>query len=93
MGRRKGDTYTMHRISCLACGNLIMCGRNIQNKVHVKCVMNMLEDGRLITLDDIIEKKVDAVHACTLFENMRVSKDISWLRYIEELKRNYSYGI
>ena len=89
---KQGSTrggYTMHKISCLACMNLVMCGKNIQNKVHVRCVLNMLENGRLVTLDDIIFKNVDGTRACTLFDNGRVAKDISWLRYIEELKKNF----
>ena len=89
MARRRTG-YTMHKISCLACMNLVMCGKNIKNQVHVRCVLNMLENGRLVTLDDILDKKVNATHACSLFANMREPKDISWQRYIGELKRNFA---
>ena len=77
-----------HQISCLACLNLVMCGRDIQGKVHVKCVQDVLEHGRLVALDDIVDKKYGDL-GCALLESVREKGAESWEQYILEIRKNF----
>ena len=81
--------YNTHVITCLNCMNLVMCGRNIKGQVHVKCIQDVLEQGRLIPLIDVLDRKV-ASDGCAMGELMSSLKEIGgWLRYTQQIRRNF----
>ena len=80
--------YTHHQISCLGCMNLLMCGRDIRNKVHVKCCQDVLDHGRLILLEDILDKKYGE-RGCAMLATMREKGAEPWERYVQEIRKNF----
>jgi len=82
-----------HQITCLACMNLLMCGRDIRDKVQVKCIMDVIEYGRLILLEDVIDERYGN-RGCALFDRVR-EKPLNgerldtWEQYIRELNKNF----
>jgi len=71
--------------------NLIMCGRDIKGRVHVKCVQDVLEQGRLTPLIDILDKKIES-NGCAVQDLMggfKQSGGGGWSRYIQQLRRNF----
>jgi len=82
-------TYNTHVITCLNCMNLVMCGRNIKGQVHVKCVQDVLEQGRLTPLIDVLDRKVES-DGCAVQELMGSLKGIGgWQRYVDQIRRNF----
>ena len=90
---KKETVRESHQITCLACFNLVMCGRDIRNKVHVKCCQDVLDHGRLILLEDVIDKKYGE-RGCALFDKAREKplpgeRIDTWRDYIQELRKNF----
>jgi len=83
--------YNTHVITCLNCMNLVMCGRDIKGQAHVRCIQDVLEQGRLTPLIDILDKKI-ASNGCAVQDLMggfKQSGGGGWSRYIQQLRRNF----
>ena len=82
-------TYKSNVITCLGCMNLLMCGRDIQGKVQVRCYSKLLEHGRKVLLIDVLDRRFEEQSSCGLLEKVREPGRETWVEYIAELRRNF----